>query len=151
MRQELGKNVHASQINLSLSIVMQSTSARRIFANFSYLATGRALGDAFIFVLFVVLSRKFGKESIGQSSFAMALTGFFAIFSGFGFYHFTIKEISRRIESFATFFGRVFSSRLILSGFVFGVLILVLPFLPFLAETRLIIFLIGIYQFSQYG
>jgi O-antigen/teichoic acid export membrane protein len=125
---------------------MKPSSARKIFVNFSFLTIGKVLGDIFIFVLFVVLSRKFGKESIGQYSFAMALTGFFAIFSAFGFYHITIKEINNRIESFSSFFGRVFSSRLILSIIALGVLLLVLPFLPFTAETTFIIALIGVYQ-----
>lgn len=35
--------------------MMQRSSARKIFSNFSYLTTGRPLGDVFIFVLFVVL------------------------------------------------------------------------------------------------
>jgi O-antigen/teichoic acid export membrane protein len=128
---------------------MKLSSIRKIFVNFSYLTIGRILGDIFIFVLFVVLSRKFGKEDIGQYSFAMALTGYFAIFSAFGFYHFTIKEISSRIDSFSFFFGQIFSSRLILSLITLGVLFLVLPFLPFTRETTFIIALIGLYQISS--
>ncbi len=120
--------------------------ARKIFLNFSFLTIGKILGDLFTFLFFVVLSKTFGEEGIGQYSFAMALTGFFAVFSDFGLYPFTIKEISRRTSLFEDYYGRIFSLRLILSAATFGVLLLVLPFLPFPYETKLIIAVIGAYQ-----
>lgn len=120
--------------------------AFQIFKNFSFLTIGKTLGDAFTFLLFVVLSRVFGQDGIGQYSFAMALTGFFVVFSDFGLYPFTVKEMSRRTISFEDYYGRIFSLRLILSAAIFGVLLLVLSFLPFPYETKLIIAVIGAYQ-----
>jgi O-antigen/teichoic acid export membrane protein len=67
--------------------------APQIFRNFSFLAIGKTLGDAFTFLLFVVLSQTFGQEGIGQYSFAMALTGFFVVFADFGLYNLSIKGI----------------------------------------------------------
>ena len=55
----------------------------------------------FTFVLFVVLSRTFGQDGIGQYSFAMALTGFFGLFGDFGLYNLSVKEISRGASSTA--------------------------------------------------
>ena len=118
----------------------------QIFRNFGFLTIGKIIGDLFTFLFFVVLSRTFGEEGIGQYSFAMALTGFFAVFSDFGLYPFTIKEISRHTSSFEDYYGRIFSLRLILSTAIFGVLLLVLPFLPFPYESKLIIAVIGAYQ-----
>jgi O-antigen/teichoic acid export membrane protein len=49
--------------------VQQKLSARLIFRNFSFLIVGKTLGDVFTFILFVLLSRAFGQEGIGQYSF----------------------------------------------------------------------------------
>ena len=73
--------------------------AGKILRNFGFLTTGRILGDLFIFVLFVVISRKFGKEGIGNYSFAIALTGFFMILASFGLTKLSIKVMSCRQEN----------------------------------------------------
>ena len=122
------------------------SKAVQIFKNFSFLATGKVLGDIFTLTLFVVLSRVFGQEGIGQYSFAMAFTGFFAVFSECGLYSFTIKEISRCTDAFRDNYGRILLLRILLSVGVLSVLLLVLPFLPFSRETKLIIVFIGLYQ-----
>ena len=54
----------------------------------------------FTFILFVLISRKFGQEGIGQYSFAVGLTGFFAVCADFGLYNYSIKEISAQTNSF---------------------------------------------------
>ena len=122
------------------------SKALQLFWNFSFLTIGKTLGDLFTFALFIVLSRTFGKEGIGQYSFAIGLTGFFAVVSDFGLCPFTVKELSRRVDSFRDCYGRIFSLRLILSATALGLLLLVLPFLPFSHETKLIIAVIGAYQ-----
>jgi len=122
------------------------SKALQIFRNFSFLATGKVLGDVFTFTLFVVLSRVFGQEGIGQYSFAMALTGFFVVFADFGLYHLSIKEMSRRHGSVGEYYGGILLLRLLLAVSVFALLLLLLPFLSFPRETKLIIIIIGAYQ-----
>jgi len=122
------------------------SKALQIFQNFGFLTMGKVLGDVFTFLLFVVLSRVFGQEGIGQYSFAIALTGFFAVFADFGLYNLSVKEMSRHTDVLGEYYGRVFSLRLILSVTVLLVLLFVLLFLPFPRETRLIITLIGAFQ-----
>lgn len=122
------------------------TRARKIFQNFGFLTLGKTLGDAFFFLFFVVLSRFFGQEGIGQYSFAIALTGFFAVFSDLGLYSFSIKELSRRTNWLRDCYNKIISLRLILSAVAFGMLLLILPFLPFPRELKLIIAFIGAYQ-----
>lgn len=119
---------------------------KKILQNFGSMATGKLLGDAFTFLLFVVLSRTYGQKGIGQYSFAMALTGFFAVFSSFGLYHFSVKEMSRYSGPLGEYYGSIFSVRLILSAIVFSVLLATLFFLSFSHELKLIITLIGTYQ-----
>lgn len=120
--------------------------AGKIFRNFSFLTIGKILGDGFTFLLFIILSREFGQEGIGEYSFAMAITGFFAALSEFGLYHYSIKEMSRYQGPLGDYYGKIFSVRLILSGLIFLLLLAFLPLCPFSTETKIIIGLIGAYQ-----
>lgn len=129
--------------------VEKDTSDRKIYQGFGFLIGGRILGDFFTFLLFVVLSRAFGQEGIGLYSFAMGLTGFFAVVADFGLSPFSIKELSRRGASPADYYGRIFSLRLVLSALVLGALLLILPFLPLAPESKLIMAVIGVYQVTQ--
>lgn len=121
----------------------------RIFRNFGFLTTGRVIGDASMFLLFVILSRTFGQEGIGHYSFAMAFTSFFAVFSEYGLYHLTIKELNRRIESSTLYYSWIISLRVVLSAAVLAILMLTIQLLPFSGQVKLIILLIGAYQLLQ--
>lgn len=119
---------------------------KRIFKNFSFLTVGKVIGDFFTFILFVVISRKFGEEGIGQYSFAVGLSGFVAVFSDFGLYYFTIKEVSKQRDSFKSYFQKIFSLRIVQSVLVLLILSLIVPFLNFSPTTRIIIVIMGVYQ-----
>ncbi len=122
---------------------------RKLFQNFSFLTLGRVLGDGFTFLLFVSLSRAFGQEGLGQYSFAVAFTGFFVVFSNYGLYSYSIKELSRKDEALGAHYGGILTSRLILSLAVFVILLLVLPFLAFSYEAKVVIALVGLIQITQ--
>jgi O-antigen/teichoic acid export membrane protein len=107
---------------------------------------GQVLGEAFTFVLFIFLSRYFGEAGVGAYSFAIGFTGFFVVFAEFGLAPLTIKEISRHINSFRDYYGRILLLRLALSVAVLAILALVVPFLPFTRDSKVIIVLIGGYQ-----
>lgn len=128
------------------NIPVKQTTVRKIFRNFSFMTMGKTLGDAFTFLLFIVLSRTFGKEGIGQYSFAIALTGFFSVFAEFGLYNLSVKEINRHNISHKEYNSEIFSLRLILCVFVSVLLLALLPFLSFSREMKLVILLIGAYQ-----
>lgn len=121
-------------------------SRKKIFKNFNFLAVGKLIGDGFSFLLFVVLSRIFGDEGIGQYSFAIAYTGFFVVFAEFGLYFFSITELNRTEPGAEKCFGTILSLRLILSILVLIILLVTLVFLSFSYETKIIIALIGAYQ-----
>lgn len=123
-----------------------SGNPQKIFQNFNCLAFGKILGDGFTFLLFVVLSRIFGEEGIGQYSFAMAFTGFFVVFAEFGLYFFSIKDLNHSDNAIGKRYGSILSLRLFLSTVVLVILLLGLAFLPFSYETKIIIALIGAYQ-----
>jgi O-antigen/teichoic acid export membrane protein len=131
-----------------VKIIMAEKSYRvhRLFQNFGFLTLGKTLGDVFNFLLFVVLSRSFGHEGIGQYSFATGFTGCFTVLAAFGFYDLSIKELSRSSGSLGVSYSPVIMLRLVLSVAVFGILLLILPFIPFSYDTKLIVSLIGANQ-----
>jgi O-antigen/teichoic acid export membrane protein len=118
----------------------------RIFQNFGYLSAGKLLGDFFTFLLFVVLSRVFGQEGLGQYSFAMAIGGFLLVLSDFGLYSYSIKEMSRLESGVGAYYGRILSLRLLLAAAVLFLVGAALPWLPISLELKLIILLLGVQQ-----
>lgn len=120
----------------------------RILKNFSTLTVVKLASDVFTFVLFVVLSRIFGQDGIGQYSFAMAVTGFFALFADFGLYNLTIKEASREDGSLAEAFGISLILRGLYSVLGLVLLWLVAGWLPISEQGRTIVLLLGFYQFA---
>lgn len=118
----------------------------RILQNFGFLSAGKLLGDLFTFLLFVVLSRYYGQEGLGQYSFAMAIGGFMLVLSDFGLYPYSVKEISRQDGRVGVYYGKIHTLRLALAGVVVLGLLLVLPWLPFPYELKLIIALLGVQQ-----
>lgn len=97
-------------------------------------------------MLFVLISRKFGQEGIGQYSFAMAFTGFFMIVSDFGLFKLSIKEMSRGKPIVKKYFGKIYTLRLLLCLFSLTLLYTVYLFLPQSDNTILIIYMLGIYH-----
>ncbi|HNP27884.1 MAG TPA: flippase [Nitrospirales bacterium] len=118
----------------------------RIFRNFGYLSIGKFLADGSTFLFFIVLARTYAQEGIGQYSFAMALTGVLAVFADFGIHNMSIKNLSRYRDQVTNYYGRLMAVRLLLSGSVLSVLLVMTAFLPFSEEMKLLIIVIGAYQ-----
>ena len=110
---------------------------------------GKLLGDAFLFVTIVVLSRLFGEVGIGRYAFAIGYTGFFAVFSDYGLSTLTLKELGRDDVSVEERVNGLFTLRLLLSALVFIALVGSLRFVPIDAEDKPIVALIGAYQILQ--
>jgi O-antigen/teichoic acid export membrane protein len=124
----------------------ETQGPRRFARNFGWLSMGRIAGDLLTFVLFVVLSRAFGQEGVGQYAFAMGLTGFFAAAADFGLYNLTVKELSRHAWDRQRFLSSVLTLRLALSAGALAALLLLLVFLPLPPQARLIVIIIGVHQ-----
>ena len=118
----------------------------RMFRNFGSLTAGKMLGDLFAFLLFVVCSRLYGQEGIGQYSFAMALAGFFMVLSDFGLELLSIKEMARQKGPLARYFSGILSLRLIQTSVSYALLLVLAAILPVTHETKLVIVVIGAYQ-----
>jgi O-antigen/teichoic acid export membrane protein len=118
----------------------------RLLHNFGFLSAGKLLGDLCTFALFVVLSRAFGEAGIGEYSFAIAFTGFFAVFADYGLYFLGLKIMSRSEVMPAHDYAHLLAIRLILNGLVFFFLLTVVTFLPFSYNTKVVLILIGAFQ-----
>jgi len=121
-------------------------SGTRVLRNAVSLMAGKLAGDAATFALFVVLSRRYGSEGIGQYSFAMALTGFFAVLADYGLTQYAVRRMSAATGPEDGIFGRVLTLRLLLAGLVVGLLFGVAPWMPLDAEGRRVFLVIGVYQ-----
>jgi O-antigen/teichoic acid export membrane protein len=117
----------------------------KIIQNFGFLTVSRVLSDLITFVLFVVLSRYFGQEGIGQYAFAMAFAGFFAMFADFGLYGLSVRVMSRATGSIPDAFSRFIALRGFMALVVLVILLASLPFLPFSGASKPIIGVVGTY------
>jgi len=120
----------------------------KILRNFSAMTSVKVASDVFTFVLFVVLSRTFGQDGIGQYSFGMAVTGFFAVFADFGLYNLNIKEASRKQGSLRDDFGAALTLRAGYTLLGLTGLLVAVRFLPISEQGRTIVLLLGVYQFA---
>ena len=120
-------------------------NARSFVRNFASLLCGRAGGDFFIFLLIVVVARRFGPEGNGTYGVAMGIAGFFVAFADLGLRQYTIKQISA--EGIAEgFLGRVLGLRLLLTLGCSAVLLGLCFFLRFEADAKLVLLAIGLQQ-----
>ena len=110
------------------------------------MSVGRVLGDLFTFLLFVVLSRKFGQEGIGAYSFAIAFTGSLVVFADFGLHNLSIRQMSRNPDSIRQYFGTILAIRIVFSVLVMLAILVIAVFLPFSREIKWVVAIIGFHQ-----
>lgn len=145
----MSANSRDSQSREAVSpVAAKSAGSSKILKNFSTMTSVKVASDVFTFVLFVVLSRTFGQDGIGQYSFGMAVTGFFAVFADFGLYNLNIKEASRKNGSLQDDFGAALILRVGYTLLGLAGLLVAVQFLPISEQGRRIVLLLGIYQFG---
>ncbi|HMB75392.1 MAG TPA: flippase [Kiloniellaceae bacterium] len=123
-----------------------TVNAPKILRNFFSLSTGKVLGDLVTFVFFIVLSRAFGEEGLGHYSLATVTGGFCLLASDFGLYQYTVREISKIGHLKSSKYKEILVTRSLTSTVVTMALLLGVFVTPVLAETRWILFLIGVSQ-----
>jgi O-antigen/teichoic acid export membrane protein len=114
--------------------------------NFLNLFSGRFIGDLGTFLLFVVLSRKFGEEGIGQYSFATVVGGLALIFADFGLRSYTLKEVGRHRQAAKDRYSEIVATTLTNTAITLACFILVVLIAPITGEAKWIFALIGISQ-----
>ncbi len=131
---------------------MASLGKGRILRNLGSLSIGKLTADLAAFGLFVVISRQFGEEGVGQYSFAMALTGFLMVSADFGLEFLSTRELSRLPhEQLAGYMGRVIAVRVVQTLVTVGMLGILCLVLPYPRDFIAIIFVIGVFQILYKG
>jgi len=123
-------------------------NSSRILKNLAALVGSKIVGDFFLFILFVTISRKYGQEGIGVYSFAIAITGYIAVISDWGLYNNTIKRLSTSAssESFRYDIGIIISTRLILVVCATLMLYLLSLLVPGDKTLTLALLIVGFFQ-----
>ncbi len=94
--------------------------------NAGALTTARLTGDGLSFLLFIVLSRRFGLEGIGHYAFGMAVAGLAYALVNFGLENFSIRECAKLdAQERSSFLGRLLGHQI---GLALLVLILLVGF-----------------------
>ena len=105
--------------------------ASGILSNASWLTFGRLAGDVLGFLLFVVLSRRFGPAGIGQYAYGFAVSGFVYVSATLGLEDYGVREFARLpVAERRRLLGRLLITQFVLLG------LLVLGLLAFLLVTR---------------
>lgn len=116
------------------------------------LSMGKLTADIAAFGLFVVISRYFGDEGVGQYSFAMAVTGFLMVTADFGLEFLSTRELSKlATRDLAPYMNRILAARIYQSIISLGLLIVLCAILPFSSDYLMIVFVIGVYQIWYKG
>lgn len=68
---------------------------KKVLSNAGWLTSGKLLGDAFALLLFILLSRRFGPEGIGQYAFGLAVAGVGYVLVSLGFQEYAVRECAR--------------------------------------------------------
>lgn len=119
---------------------------RATLANLGWLSMGRILGDIATFALVVMIARWHGEAGLGEYAFAMAVTQIFAVSADFGIYNMFLREFAHRQGPMDTYFGSILSLGIVLGVLAGTFLIITIMIIPWSAETRWIMLLVGLSQ-----
>ena len=123
-----------------------SGSKPSLLKNFLNLISGRFAGDIGTFFLFIVLTREFGEEGIGQYSFATMIGGFCLLVADFGLYNYTIKEVGRHRHAARHRYADLVLSRLCCTAITLTLFCLIIVVAPISPQAKWIWGLIGTSQ-----
>ncbi|MFX0133258.1 MAG: flippase [Candidatus Hodarchaeota archaeon] len=120
----------------------------KIFKNTTYLTIGNQIGNLLQFLFFLYFARQFGKEIVGQYSFAFSFTYVCSVIADLGLSHYLIREVARDLSGDRQLFACGLSLRLLslalVSLLVFAIIILFPGKFP--QRITLVIFLLGLFH-----
>jgi O-antigen/teichoic acid export membrane protein len=114
-----------------------------LLKNFLNLLSGRFVGDIATFVLFIVLTRSFGEEGIGQYSIATMIGGICLLVADFGLYTYTLKEVGRHRHAVKDRYSEIIITRLLCTVVVLVCFVPIVLVAPVSIEVKWIWILIG--------
>jgi len=120
-------------------------TVQRIAKNVGALFAAQFVVSILGLVLSVFIARSLGDVIFGKYSFALAFTAIFAIFSDLGYNTLLIREVARDKSSAGKYLNNVLCIRALLSFVIFTLIVITINIMDYPADTKIIIYLFGIY------
>lgn len=120
------------------------TTAQRVARNTLWLLSQAVLGRLLSFILIIYLARKLGDLNFGKFCFASAFVQIFLIIADLGISILTKREVARDRGQVAGYFRNGCFIKVMLSLFAFALMIIFAQILKCPADTRTVIYLIGL-------
>ena len=128
-------------------------SITRIIKNISALALGEVITRILSLFFIIYLARYLGEIGFGRYSFAFAFTSLFLVIVDPGVNTLVIRDVAREKALAGKYVGNIILLRPILSVLAFALIAVVINLMDYPAETRLAVYIVGIYSimisFSQ--
>ena len=119
-------------------------SLRRMATGFAALTAATLFAQVSGFVVMVVLARRLAPEQIGAYSFALSLTGYFAIPANFGVTALATRDLVQRPQDARQIMGEVVSLQAVISLIPYLALVAFAPVLAIDGDSRMILPIVGL-------
>jgi O-antigen/teichoic acid export membrane protein len=100
-------------------------------------------------VFAIVVARLLGDTIFGKFAFALAFTELFAVFSSLGYNTLLIREVARDKNQVNKYLHNIFGFRVLFSVVLFGLIVISINLMSYPDETKIIVYLLGIYQLLE--
>ncbi len=125
---------------------------QRITKNVSVLFISQMLSYALGFFTLVYTARYLGVEGFGTLSFALALTGIFAVTMDLGLSTLTTREVARDKSITKDYVANIIAIKILLAILTFVLILIIIHFLGYNPQTMQVIYFIAIYTiFSAFS
>jgi O-antigen/teichoic acid export membrane protein len=124
----------------------------RIAKNAIINASSALIVSVFSFISTVIVARYLGSGNYGFFSYAIAYITMFSVFSDFGLGVTAVREIAKDERHTEKYFSNVFALKCIFSFLVFGLALLLIPFLrsnPFQTKALIVFTFAGLFLMLQ--
>lgn len=150
IRQQFQKVKTQGLNSYTRDLLLNNTSTRQtILKNTFWLMLAEGVSKGLAFFLTILIARYLGAEGYGKFSFAFAFVALFAPLADFGLSTLTIREVTRNKKLIKKYIDNIAAIKLILGIITFGLTIIVIQFLGKTPETKILVYLAGIWVVIQ--
>jgi len=119
-------------------------TVRRIAKNTSIVIIGKIINGVISLLTGIMLARYLGASDFGTYSFIFAYLAFFVIITELGMNLILVREISRDRTKAGKLIGNAIIIKIMLSLFALGLACLIISFLPYSYDTKLLVYIASI-------
>ncbi len=118
---------------------------QRIAKNTAALFAAQFVVSILGLILSLFIARSLGDVIFGKFSFALAFVTIFTVFSDFGYNTLLIREVAKDKSQASKYLNNVLCIRALLSLVIFALIVITINVIGFPADTKNVIYLLGIY------